>query len=134
MARDPVDDPRQLLARGPRVARVEARSPGPNSPTASQSRPSRVEGARHRILSACGVLDEDRETEAAVGSTLERLAPVLDPLAGVVLGRRTWPPCTIRPLAPIAAAAAACCARILRLGIRILLFVLATFTRYGAWM
>ena len=35
----------------------------------------------------------------------------------------TWPPCTMSPLAPISAAASACCCMILRLGMRILLLV-----------
>ena len=40
----------------------------------------------------------------------------------------TWPPCTIRPLAPISAAALRCCWSSLRLGIRIRLLVVATLT------
>jgi hypothetical protein len=72
--------------------------------------------------------------EPALGRALERLAPVLDAEPTGSSLAVTWPPCTISPRAPMPAAAVACCARILRLGMRILLFVLATFTRYGAWM
>ena len=41
----------------------------------------------------------------------------------------TWPPWTIRPLAPISAAASMCCWSSLRLGIRMRLFVVATLMR-----
>ena len=44
----------------------------------------------------------------------------------------TCPPCTIRPLAPIFAAASSCWAGILRLGMRMRLFDVATLTMYGA--
>jgi hypothetical protein len=40
----------------------------------------------------------------------------------------TWPPCTISPLAPIAAAASTCCWSSLRDGIRMRLLVVATLT------
>ena len=46
----------------------------------------------------------------------------------------TWPPCTIRPLAPTSAAPAACVSSSLRLGMRIRLLSVATLIRYGAWM
>jgi hypothetical protein len=53
------------------------------------------------------------------------LRQLLYPSAGSV-SFSTWPPCTIRPLAPIAAAAASCWVSSLRLGMRIRLFVVAT--------
>ena len=40
----------------------------------------------------------------------------------------TWPPWTIRPRAPISAAASMCCWRSLRDGMRMRLFVVATLT------
>ncbi|SKF89679.1 Uncharacterised protein [Mycobacteroides abscessus subsp. abscessus] len=39
----------------------------------------------------------------------------------------TWPPWTMTPLAPIEAAAVRVCCRVLRLGMRMRLLVLATF-------
>ena len=44
----------------------------------------------------------------------------------------TWPPWTISPRAPIAAAASMCCWRSLRDGMRMRLLVVATLTMYGA--
>lgn len=46
----------------------------------------------------------------------------------------TCPPCTIRPFAPIEAAAFNCWSSSFRLGMRIRLLVLATLMTYGAWM
>ena len=46
----------------------------------------------------------------------------------------TWPPCTIRPFAPTAAAACNCWASSFRLGIRILLLGEATLIPYGEWI
>src|SRR6185437_5172594 len=46
----------------------------------------------------------------------------------------TCPPCTISPLAPIAAAAFSCWSSSFRLGMRIRLLVDATLITYGAWM
>ena len=45
----------------------------------------------------------------------------------------TWPPWTIRPLAPTSAATSICCWRSLRLGMRMRLFSVATLRTYGAW-
>jgi hypothetical protein len=45
----------------------------------------------------------------------------------------TWPPWTITAAAPTVAAASHVCCRILRDGMRILLFGDATLIRYGAW-
>ena len=59
------------------------------------------------------------------------LRQLSNPLAGSS-SLLTWPPWTIRPLAPISAAASMCCWSSLRLGIRMRLLVVATFTMYGA--
>ncbi len=61
------------------------------------------------------------------------LDPVLDAL-GRVASAVTCPPCTIRPFAPIEAAALSCWSSSLRLGMRMRLLAVATLITYGAWM
>ena len=46
----------------------------------------------------------------------------------------TWPPWTMIAFAPIAVARSICFCSSCRLGIRTRLFVVATFSTYGAWM
>ena len=130
---DPVDDGVQVLPGRPGVAGVEHEARGRSRRRRPTGGPA-GRSVRAIAFSPPAVFSmRIGRPKPPVGRALEGLAPVLDPLPGVVLAV-TWPPWTISPFAPIAAAAAACWARILRLGIRILLFVLATFTRYGAWM
>ncbi len=107
---------------------VSSTKPGPKSPTASQSRPSRS-NVRAIAFSPPAVfsmrIGSPKPPSGARSNVLRQFST---PSSGSSFAV-TWPPCTIRPFAPIAAAAAACWASILRLGMRILLFVLATFTR-----
>ena len=111
MARTSVDDGLQRVAAGVRVAGVEAEADHVGTLGGGDRVPHALdplEVAGHRVVAAGGVLDEERELE--VGG-LDGLAPVVEALsiARVVVALSTWPPCTIRPLAPIAAAASTCC-------------------------
>ena len=96
---------------------VSSTKPAPNSPMRLPQPGDRVELAGHGVAAARGVLDEQRQREAAVlGLAGEGLAPVVDADRGVVRrparGRRARP----SPSAPIAAAAAACCGEQLAAG------------------
>ena len=104
---------------------VSRQKPGPNSPTASHSRA--IRSSRRAIALSPPAVFSIRigSGNFARSNTLRQLSK---PTWGSSPSFRC-PPCTIRPLAPSAAAAAACWSRILRLGIRILLFVVATLTR-----
>ena len=130
---DVVDRGAEVPAGGPRVAGVEHEAGAELADRVPQPG-DRLELAGHRVAAAGGVLDEQRQREAAVLRLVgEGLAPVVDADAP---GRR-WPararrgrPC---PTAPTAAAACACSASSFRPGMRIRLLVDATLSMYGAW-
>jgi hypothetical protein len=111
---DLFDGGREVPAGGERVAGVQA-EPGAELADLVPQPGDDVEVAGDRVLAAGGVLDQDRDLEAALLLlALEELAPVVQ--AGL-------------DLAPIAAAPSACCVTFLRDGIRIRLFSEATLMR-----
>ena len=104
---DPVDDVEQVLAAGVGVAGVEAEADAEVADRVPQPG-ERVEPPGARVVAARGVLDQDRQREAALSAACAKaLRQLSKPTAGSS-PLLTWPPCTIRPLAPTAAAASAC--------------------------
>ena len=130
---DPVDQAEQVLAAGVGVAGVQAEADlvvAERVPEPGQ----RVEPAGAGVVAAGGVLDQDRQrrsrrTSAAYAKVLRQLSKPTARSSPAL----TWPPCTIRPLAPTAAAAVAWPSSSLRLGMRIRLLSVATLMTYGAW-
>ena len=112
---------------------MSSTKPGPNSPIASQSRAT-ASSSRAIALPPPAVFSMSSGTPKPPSSAWRAkvFRQLSTPTAGSSFAS-TWPPCATSPSAPTAAAALACAASSLRLGIRMRLFVVATLSTYGAW-
>ena len=110
---------------------VSRQKPAPNSPTSSHSRAS-MSNRRAMALSPPAVFSMRTGSGKPPASACrsKNLRQFTSPAAGSS-PCVTWPPCTIRPFAPVLAADSAYWVTVLRDGIRMRLFVEAMFTGYG---